>query len=211
MVDKCQPIRVYCFVVHNTTSWQCLEKAYFWRNSDIKWIMNCSHCNAETTRKTEDFFCESKIIGDVLVPMVEVEKCLSCGALTLSAEAEREVSLYLKMLESDAIMSLPADNLISAGQAAGILGVTKQAFSKNPKIKKGFVYFTYVGTKKVYFRSSVELFRTSGDGRFPIAQWKSSVPSDRISHHAGNEDCWQQTSCQEDIIDCNGYTWSTSS
>ncbi len=173
--------------------------------------MNCSLCNAETTRKIEDFFCESKIIGDVLVPSVEVEKCLGCGALKLSAEAENEVSHYLKMLETNAIISLPADNLISAGQAAGILGVTKQAFSKNPKIKKGFVYFTYVGTKRVYFRSSVELFKTSGDGRFPITQWKSSLPYDRISHHAANDDCWQQVSCQADKTDCNVYTWSTSS
>lgn len=173
--------------------------------------MNCSLCNAETTRKTEDYLCESKIIGDVLVPLVEVEKCLSCGALKVSAEAEIEVSNYLNMLETNAIISLPVNNLISAGQAAGILGVTKQAFSKNPKIKKGFVYFTYVGTKKVYFRSSVELFKTSGDGRFPITQWNSSVPSDRISHSAANDDCWQQASCQADNADCSVYTWSTSS
>ncbi|MEJ2137491.1 MAG: hypothetical protein P8X86_19880 [Desulfofustis sp.] len=172
--------------------------------------MNCSLCNAEITRKTEDHLCKSKIIGDVLVPLVEVEACSSCGALQLSAEAEPKVSDYLKMLEKNAIINLPADNLVSAGQAAGILGVSKQAFSKNPKIKKGYVYFTYVGTKKVYFRSSVELFKKSGDGRFPITQWKSSVPSDRISHHTANNDIWQQVSCQTDRADCAVCTKSTS-
>ncbi|NNK95544.1 MAG: hypothetical protein HKP41_14430 [Desulfobacterales bacterium] len=172
--------------------------------------MNCSLCNAETTRKTGDHLCESNIIGDVLVPLVEVETCSSCGALQLSTESERKVADYLKMLEKNAIISLPADNLISAGQAAGILGISKQAFSKNPKIKKGFVYFTYVGTKKVYFRSSVELFKRSGDGRFPIIQWRSSVPSDRISHHAANDDFWQQVSCQTDKADCAVFTWSKS-
>lgn len=185
--------------------------ACYQRNSDITWIMNCSLCNAETTRKTEDYLCQSKIIGDVLVPLIEVEKCLSCGALELSAEAKSEVSSYLRMLETDAITSLPADNLMSAGQAAGILGVSKQAFSKNPKIKKGFVYFTYVGTKKVYFRSSLELFKTTGDGRFPITQWKSSVPSERVLHHSAKSDCWQRVSCQADRVDCAVYTWSTSS
>ena len=173
--------------------------------------MNCPHCNAETIRKTEDYPCESKIIGDVFVPLVEVETCLSCGAVQFSKEEERRVAEYLEMLEKNAIISLPADNLISAGQAAGILGVSKQAFSKNPKIKKGFVYFTFVGTKKVYFRSSVELFKSRGDGRFPITQWDSSVPSDRISYHAATDDVWQQVNCQTDKADCAAYTWSTPS
>lgn len=172
--------------------------------------MNCSHCNAETIRKTADYLCESKIIGDVLVPLVEVERCSSCGAVQLANKEERRVAEYLERLEKNAIISLPADNLISAGQAAGILGVSKQAFSKNPKIKKGFVYFTYVGTKKVYFRSSVELFKTSGDGRFPITQWKSTVPSERISYHAATDDLWQPVSCQTGRADCAVYTWSTS-
>ena len=172
--------------------------------------MNCSLCNAETTRKTEDHLCRSKILGDVLVPLVEVESCMSCGASKLSTEAEGKISDYLKMLEKDAINSLPADILISAGQAAAILGVSKQAFSKNPKIKKGFVYFTYVGTKKFYFKSSVQLFKTSGDGRFPITQWNSSVPSDRISHHVANSDLWQQVSFQTDKVDYAVYTWSAS-
>ena len=173
--------------------------------------MNCSLCNAETTRKTEDHLYRSKIIGDVLVPLVEVESCMSCGASKLSTEAERKVSDYLKMLEKNTINSLPANNLVSAGQAAAILGVSKQAFSKNPKIKKGFVYFIYVGTKKFYFKSSVELFKTSGDGRFPITQWKSSVPSDRISHHDANNDFWQQVSFQPDKVDYALYTWSAAS
>ena len=171
--------------------------------------MNCSLCNAETTRKTEDHLCRSKILGDVLVPLVEVESCMSCGASKLSTEAEGKISDYLKMLEKDAINSLPADILISAGQAAAILGVSKQAFSKNPKIKKGFVYFTMIGTKKFFFRSSLKLYKKSGDGRFPITRWRSSVSSGKLVSSDADREKWQQISSTGEPADNGANGWHT--
>ena len=173
--------------------------------------MNCTLCNGETARRTEEYLCQSKALGDVPLPLIEVDTCLRCGSKMLSAEAATQVAGYLKTLETNAIRSLPADDLISAGQAAGLLGVSKQAFSKNPKIKKGFVYFIPVGTKKVYFRSSVELFRKKGDGRFQINRWTSSVPDDRISCHPAGDDLWRQINGQAARSDCSLFTWSTSS
>ena len=177
---------------------------------EIEWFMNCASCDTETICKTLDYPCHNKIIGDVTVPHVDVEECPKCGRLMLSAEAEIAVSHYLKDRERDAIASLPVEDLINAGQAAGILGVTKQAFSKNPKIKKGFVYFTYIGTKKFFFRSSLTLFKKAGDGRFPITKWKSSVDSDRVANGDTVESKWQQISCSIETGDGATYRWNTS-
>ena len=172
--------------------------------------MNCASCNTETISQVLDYQCNNNILGDVLVPRVEVEQCPNCGALILSEEAERAVSHYLKTRVKEAIVSLPAEDLISAGQAAAILGVTKQAFSKNPKIKKGVVFFVYVGTKKFFFRSSVTLFKTVGDGRFPIKKWKSSMDSGRIASSYTVNSRWQQISSSNDTADDGLFIWNTS-
>lgn len=172
--------------------------------------MKCTSCNTETICEAVDYPCNNKIIGNVIVPLVHVEKCPNCGRLMLSEEAEIAVSHYLQLRERDTIASLPADDLISAGQAAEILGVTKQAFSKSPKIKKGFVYFTYVGTKKFFFRSSLKLFKTTGDGRFPITKWKSSVDSGHIAICDTVESRWQQIRYSIENADDAAYTSSTS-
>ena len=178
------------------------------RESDL--FMNCPSCSTETISKALDYQCNNKILGDVIVPLVEVEQCPNCGELILSEEAETAVSHYLKTREKEAIASLPAEDLISAGQAAAILGVTKQAFSKNPKIKKGLVYFVSVGTKKFFFRTSVKLYKTVGDGRFPITKWKSSLDSGRLASCDTADRRWQQISSSSETADDGVYIWDTS-
>ncbi len=172
--------------------------------------MNCPFCDTEAICKTADYLCYNKTLGDIIVPCVEVEECPHCGKVMLSTEAESTVSDYLEVREREAIESLPADDLVSAGKAAEILGVTKQAFSKNPKIKKGFVYYTLVGTKRVFFRSSVKLYKTEGDGRFSINEWKSSVDSGRIAICDTADSGWQQISSSTETADGTANNWNTS-
>ena len=55
-----------------------------------------------------------------------------------------------------------------------MLDITKQAFSKNPKIKNGFIFSVKVGSRKYYHSKSVEQFKLKGDGRFTLR--KSDQP-----------------------------------
>ena len=172
--------------------------------------MNCSLCNAKTRNKKEDYVHKSKIIGEVLVPAIELKECQGCGEVTLSPKANNEVNNYVAEQELNAINTLPANDLISAGQAASILQVTKQAFSKNSKFKKGFVYSIMIGAKKAYFRSSIELFRRTGDGRFPITRWKSSVPDNAILTYSTADRKWQKVICQTDNVADSTHRWNES-
>ncbi|MBT8360007.1 MAG: hypothetical protein HKP41_17045 [Desulfobacterales bacterium] len=160
--------------------------------------------------KKEDYLCNSKVIGEVLIPLIEFYECRGCHETTLSPEASHELITHVREQERNAIASLSSDDLITAGQAAAILGVSKQAFSKNPKIKKGYVYFTQIGTKKAYFRKSVELFRESGDGRFPITKWKFSHQESWISQNDNAREGWQEVVYQVDVAQYSKYTWSSS-
>jgi hypothetical protein len=172
--------------------------------------MNCSLCNAKTRDKKEDYFHKSKIIGEVLVPAIEFRECQGCGEVTLSPRTHNEVNNYVAEQERNAIATLRANDLISAGQAASILAVTKQAFSKNSKVKMGFVYSLMIGAKKAYFRSSIELFKRTGDGRFPITRWKSSVPENSICVYSTVDRKWQKVICQTDTAANSTHNWNES-
>jgi hypothetical protein len=78
------------------------------------------------------------------------------------------VTEYAATKIAKAIHQLPIGLFISAGAAADVLGVTKQAFSKNSRIKRGFIYSCKAGDKKLFFRPSVEAFSKSNDGRIRI-------------------------------------------
>lgn len=169
-------------------------------------MAECVRCGEKTTRKAEDYPCFSKVLGYILAPRVEIDACLKCGHRSVSSEAEEELDSWLKIREQTAICSLSAEQLLSAGQAAEMLGVTKQAFSKSPKVKKGHIYFTTIGNKKVYFRSSVELFKETGDGRYQISEWHSSLVSKRTAKHESSTEKWHA----EETVSASEYTWRSS-
>ena len=173
-------------------------------------IMNCSLCGAKIRNKKKDCYNQSKIIGKVFVPAIEFRECQGCGEAILSPEADGEIRDYIAEQELKAIATLSVNDLISAGQAADILEITKQAFSKNSKLKRGFVYSKMIGAKKAYFRSSVELFKRTGDGRFPILKWKSSVPDNSLLINSTVDRKWQKVTCYTDDITASANIWNES-
>ena len=111
---------------------------------------------------------ESKLIGTLSVPGVVYQKCQKCGYTLIPYEGAATISSYLREKEAEAINSLPIGDFISPMQAYQILECTKQAFSQNPRIKRGFILSTVVSGKKLYHKRSVELFKAKKDGRFSI-------------------------------------------
>jgi len=130
--------------------------------------MKCALCNGDIVSKIGPFPFKCKTLGEVFVPGVEYDECQSCGERLLSFEASKYLSNYIKEQEQIALGSLPANDLITAVEAAEILGFTKQNFSKTPKIKRGFIYSVAIGGRKFYSRKSTELYKNTGDGRFQI-------------------------------------------
>lgn len=137
--------------------------------------MKCAICNGEMATITNGYCFRSKIIGDVFIPNVEYQECLPCGEKLFTPESSAFILDYVKQKEREAIGQLPADDFITASEAIAILGITKQAFSKNPKIKRGFVYCIIKGNRKWYHKKSVELFGENKDGRFSIPQKATST------------------------------------
>ena len=73
---------------------------------------------------------------------------------------------------AELLSRVPVGDYITAAEAWGILGMSRQAFHQNSRIRRGFIYSVPRGPggERLYHRGSVEQFRKTGDGRFPLVQ-----------------------------------------
>ena len=130
---------------------------------------NCEQCDGEIATVITALPFRSKALGTVDVPDVEQYVCTTCGDSTLSLDEANKVSQFIRDKEQHIIDNLPACDFLSLNQAAEVLGITKQAFSKHPRIKRGFIYSMTIDNKKFYYKRSVEAFKETRDGRVSLS------------------------------------------
>lgn len=132
--------------------------------------MKCEMCHGKLSKVKEELEFSSPALGKLLIPNITFFKCNKCGEKLLTPEMSDKVTKYVKAKEQEAIDCLPIGEFISLNEASEILGITKQAFSKNPKIKRGWIYSTKIDERKYYYQKSVEAFKKKNDGRIPLSQ-----------------------------------------
>ncbi len=132
--------------------------------------MKCDLCNGEITTIIGSVNFKSKMLGTVSVPAIKHSKCMNCGEILIDYSESKKAHAYIIKREIETLKSLPIGDFISANIAADILGITKQAFSKHSRIKRGFIYsVTQDDGKKRYYKKSVEEFKRTGkDGRLAL-------------------------------------------
>jgi hypothetical protein len=129
----------------------------------------CDVCSSEIVKQVGRFAFKSKLLGEIFVPNVEKYICFNCGKTLISLEESSKIAKYVQQKEQEAIESMPISAFISMNEAAEILGVSKQAFSKNPRIKRGLICSAKTGGKTYYLKSSViEFGRNGKDGRVKL-------------------------------------------
>lgn len=134
--------------------------------------MNCALCNGKLVNKTAPVEFKSRSIGKILVPNLKFIECENCRDKLLTPEESDKAIDYIAKKEKEAINNLPVKDFITANEASKILEITKQAFSKHPKIKRGLIYFVKIGGRKYYNRKSVELFKDKGNGKYLLPQYE---------------------------------------
>jgi len=132
--------------------------------------MKCTICDIKLSIKTGEFEFKSRSLGKILVPDITYFECGVCGDKILSPEESDKVINYVEKEENKSISKLPIGEFITTNEAAEILGITKQAFSKNYKIRQGLIYSAKIGNKKYYHKRSVELFKVKNNGKFPLSR-----------------------------------------
>jgi hypothetical protein len=141
---------------------------------------NCEYCDGTITKVKTVLSFRSKALGTVCVPDIEQYKCSKCGNTTLSLDEANKVSQFVRDKEQHVINNLPVSDFISLNQAASLLGISKQAFSKHPRVKRGFIYSITIDNKKFFYKRSVEAFRDTKDGRVSLS-WPSIINQIEVS------------------------------
>ena len=132
--------------------------------------MKCGLCNNKLIFKRGDVEFDSRSLGRVLVPNLKFYECETCGDKLLSPKESDKAIDYIANRENQLIKKLPIGEFLTANEAAKILKITKQAFSKHPKIKRGLIYSINIGNRKYYHEKSVSLFKEIKNGKFQLPE-----------------------------------------
>lgn len=134
--------------------------------------MQCQECGGTMKKVHGIYRINDKFAGVFTVPDIEYMECDRCDEVSFSLEEAKKISDCRKNTIQKKLRALPYGDFISAPEAAKILGITRQAFHKNKKIQRGFIYQTAFNTNdKAYLKRSVELFKEKGDGRFKLDEY----------------------------------------
>jgi hypothetical protein len=142
--------------------------------------MKCYECGGEYIDKTDDLELSNWIIGKFVLKNANFQRCRNCGDLLLPSETAVTADTEEQRLLKEHLESLPVADYISAAEAAVILGITKQALHKHRRIKNGFVFSINHGGRTEYLRKSVELFKETEDGRFPLFSSATEKPTNYV-------------------------------
>ena len=130
--------------------------------------MKCYSCGGNYLEHFGSVNLNDDIIGNYCVYDIEYHKCSKCGTLLFSEKTVLKIEEKESEIRNKLIRQLPINEFIFASEAAEILNISRQALHKHHRIKRGFIYSTSFGGKKVYHKKSVLLFKERGDGRFKL-------------------------------------------
>jgi len=177
--------------------------------------MRCWECGTLMKHVSDGSIKETfKTIGKLVVSGLEYDECPKCGEIMFTPETSRKIDRAYGARLRELLRQSPVADFMQAVDAAKLLGITKQAFSTNKRIRRGFIYsYTPDDSRNpLYMRSSVEAFRKTGDGRIPLCpanavatplpapssvlpehcQW---APADQAGQHQApiSDEAWEKT------------------
>ena len=150
--------------------------------------MKCYECGSEYFRFVGPYRVKDEFVGEFIVDGLEYFNCRECGATLLPPRSIEVIEERRRIQLEESVALRPLRDFVSASEAARLLGVTRQAFHKNKRIRAGFIYRTPFGEGFAYLAESVRRFGRTGDGRFPLRPSRSeSIDTPKFSPPLGTE------------------------
>ena len=133
--------------------------------------MRCENCDSDTAHEVQGYVAHSVLLGDIRLGHITSRRCDECEEVFLDIANWDLVFQSIKDRESRAIGRIPSDQFVSAKKASVMLGISKQAFSKDPRIKDGFIIQRIVDDedrKALYYIPSIKKYGIDRDGRMKL-------------------------------------------
>jgi len=147
--------------------------------------MDCLECGGTYTEKSGIYSLVDPYVGKIIVEGVSYYQCDKCEDILYSAEMAQAIESERNKRIHEILNRFPIGDFIGAAETASMLGISRQALHKNSRINHGFIYQTKFGPITLYLKQSVQQYKKTGDGRFPLqshryspstAYMKSTVP-----------------------------------
>jgi hypothetical protein len=155
--------------------------------------MKCLDCKTDRLPKKIDLQVDNFQVGRFNLADAEIFECPDCKSRLYTYETAKRIDDQVERMVSDFLEMFPVKDYITLNEAAEILQVSKQAFSKNGRIKRGFIYSRDIGGRRLFLKPSVIEFKKSGDGRFNLADALSETGS-KLSLGLSGFYCWNRLS-----------------
>jgi len=150
--------------------------------------MKCYECGIGTYRKEVGRLdMVDECVGPYTVTDVLHHRCDHCGELLLPPETAKALETARTEIREGIIRNRPLCEFLSASETASALGISRQALHKHRRIRRGFIYQTSFGGNTVYLKSSVMLFKETGDGRFPLVRSTEPGTAEYVSEKDAQE------------------------
>lgn len=132
--------------------------------------MRCLNCDGKYSGKNGTLTFDDNLIGQFFVFGVEWKECSSCNKKRFPISTVEKIEEAMDRRREELLMGKPIKAFINSAQAILLLKCTRQAFNKNKRIKRGFIYHVNRDGVKDYLRESVEQYKKTGDGRIALIQ-----------------------------------------
>ncbi len=140
--------------------------------------MKCYECGGTYSEVSALLEINDPFVGPIYIPNAHYYQCDKCKGTLYPVETAKAIDKARTKRLLELLRKKPVEDYVSAAEAADMLGVTRQAFNKNRRIRHGFIFQTTMSRTTVYLRDSVALFLKTGDGRFPLRKDSESLTAD---------------------------------
>lgn len=142
-------------------------------------------------------------VGQVIVDNAVFFACEQCAEKAYPLDTARKIEVARQAAITKLVSEFPISEFVTSRDAAGFLGVTRQAMSKNRRIKRGFVYKVKMADGcTMYLLRSLRQFKETLDGRFPLFR----VYNIEAPQYAGYSPKWKGLSGRESTIVVDRYS-----
>ncbi|HEX74566.1 MAG TPA: hypothetical protein G4N93_05385 [Dehalococcoidia bacterium] len=130
--------------------------------------MNCLECGGIYMEKSGNYELVDPYVGKIIIQGVQYYQCDKCENILYSEAMAQAIESERNKRIREILSQFPISDFISAAETASILGISRQALHKNRRINHGFIYQTKICGLTVYLKQSVQHYKKTGDGRFPL-------------------------------------------
>jgi hypothetical protein len=130
--------------------------------------MRCHECGVGYDELHGLLLMNNSILGPYSIDDVDYRECPQCGERLFPSATIKAIEANERKLLEGFLRKLPISDYVKATTAAEMLGISRQAIHKHPRIRRGFVFQINHEGCWWYLKKSVEKYIETGDGRFSL-------------------------------------------